>query len=350
MPSEPVDGLLAGELPDTGWALRGRSRNLPSRRMPAEQNQSVPSGEHGAFRHQAILFAGTDDFVVQATPLVKAALGAKRPVLVALTPGALGGLRESLGTDAEEVRWVDITGIGLNPARIIPLWRGFVAHHRKDGQARPLFGIGQPVYAERTAAEMLEAERHEALLNLAFGDTSNFDLYCPYDVETLDAGVVDAAQQTHPHVHGTGALQPSPEYRPETLAGAFTAPLLTGEGPSWKMSLDHRPLAEIHRLVIDHARRLVPNGAHATRWGEVALAAVAVSAGVGGECLRMWSEQARVVVEIEGRAPIVDPLAGREWPAPTGQPEHGLWLANQLCDLVQWRSDGRRSVVRLRQG
>lgn len=314
--------------------------------MPAEEDRSVPPGEHQAFRHQAILYTGTDDFVARATPLVQEALDAEKPVLVALTPGALGGLRESLGPDADGVRWVDITGIGLNPARIIPLWRGFVAHHREDGQARPVFGIGQPVYAERTPAEMVEAERHEALLNLAFGGTSNFDLYCPYDLETLDAQVVDTAERTH----GTDAPQSSPAYRPESLGGAFTAPLLTEERPSRQLSLRHRPVAEVHRFVTDQARRLVSNGTHVARSWEIALAAAAVSAGIGGERLRMWSEQGRVLVEIEGRAPIVDPLAGREWPAPTGQPEHGLWLANQLCDLVQWRSDGRTSVVRLRQG
>lgn len=292
------------------------------------------------------MYTGTDDFVTRATPLVQEALDAEKPVLVALTPGALGGLRESLGPDADGVRWVDITGIGRNPARIIPFWRGFVAHHRGDGQVRPVFGIGQPVYNERTPAELVEAERHEALLNLAFGGTSNFDLYCPYDLQTLDAQVVDAAGRTH----GTGASQPSPAYLRATLGGAFTAPLLGEERPSRQMSLHNRPVAEVHRFVTDQARRLVSNGTHMARWGEVALAAVAVSSGIRGERLRMWSEQGRVLVEIEGRTPIGDPLAGREWPAPTGQPEHGLWLANQLCDLVQWRSDGRTSVVRLHQG
>ncbi|MBO0743912.1 MAG: sensor histidine kinase [Candidatus Dormibacteraeota bacterium] len=318
--------------------------------MPADRNQPASPGEDRTFRHQAILYTGTDDFVAQTSPLVEAALDADTPVLVALTPTTLGGLRESLGRDAERVRWIDITGIGLNPARIIPVWRGFVAHHRRDGQTRPVFGIGQPIYAGRTPAETVEAERHEALLNLAFRETPNFDLYCPYDVETLGPEVVDAAGRTHPHVQATDARQLSTTYRPEVLAGAFTAPLSMGEGPAWQISLDHRSMAEVHRLIVDRGCRLVSDATRGRGLGDVALAAVAVSAGIGGQRLRMWSEQGQVLVEIEGRVPIVDPLAGREWPAPTGEPEHGLWLANQLCDLVQWRSDGRSSVVRLRQG
>ena len=319
--------------------------------MTAVRNGATPAGEDGAFRHQAILYAGTDDFVARATPLVRSALGAEKPVLVALVPGVLSGLRESLDGEADRVRWLDITGIGLNPARIIPLWREFVAHHRKDGSTRGVFGIGQPIYAGRTPSELVEAERHEALLNLAFGDTSNFDLYCPYDLETLEAGAVEAAERTHPHIRPADTPQPSPGYRPEGLDGAHSGALPNGDGPSWQRSIDHASSVDLYRLVAGHLDRLRAGGTPAVRGGDLALAAAAVSAGIGGQHLRIWSEQRQAVVEIVGRVPIVDPLAGREWPPPAGEPEHGLWLANQLCDLVQWRSDGRQgSVVRLRQG
>jgi len=197
---------------------------------------------------------------------------------------------------------------------------------------------------------LLEAQRHEALLNLAFGDTSNFDLYCPYDVETLDASVVDAAERTHPHVRHTDLPEPSRHYRSEVLPGAFPALLPAVDSPSWQMELDHQPVGEVHRFVASHAERLRSNGTHPAHRDDLALAAAAVSAGIGGERIRIWSEERKVLVEVEGRVPIADPLAGREWPAPKGEPAHGLWLANQLCDLVQWRSDGRGSVVRLRHG
>ena len=45
-------------------------------------------------------------------------------------------------------------------------------------------------------------------------------------------------------------------------------------------------------------------------------------------------------------AASTEPLVGRERPAgPAGG--YGLWLANQLCDLVQVRSFPAGSVVRL---
>ena len=44
---------------------------------------------------------------------------------------------------------------------------------------------------------------------------------------------------------------------------------------------------------------------------------------------------------------IDDPLVGRRRPNSTQVGDRGLWLANQLCDLVQIRSNGAGSLVRL---
>jgi MEDS: MEthanogen/methylotroph, DcmR Sensory domain len=44
-----------------------------------------------------------------------------------------------------------------------------------------LRGIGEPLFATRSADELVECQRHEALLNLAFQDAPGFWLLCPYD-------------------------------------------------------------------------------------------------------------------------------------------------------------------------
>jgi anti-sigma regulatory factor (Ser/Thr protein kinase) len=45
--------------------------------------------------------------------------------------------------------------------------------------------------------------------------------------------------------------------------------------------------------------------------------------------------------------PIADPMVGRERPATGLDSGRGLWLANQLCDLVQLRTSGTGTVVRM---
>jgi anti-sigma regulatory factor (Ser/Thr protein kinase) len=69
--------------------------------------------------------------------------------------------------------------------------------------------------------------------------------------------------------------------------------------------------------------------------------------GGGSGVLRMWREPTEVLCEISDAGSITDPLVGRENPAVDRLGGRGLWLANQLCDLVQVRSGGSGTVVRL---
>jgi hypothetical protein len=48
-----------------------------------------------------------------------------------------------------------------------------------------LRGIGEPIFPERDRQVLIECERHEALLNLAFAGSERFWLLCPYDVAAL---------------------------------------------------------------------------------------------------------------------------------------------------------------------
>ena len=68
----------------------------------------------------------------------------------------------------------------------------------------------------------------------------------------------------------------------------------------------------------------------------------------GGEgTLRVWHEDDMVVCEVRDRGRLDQPLAGRARPALEDEGGWGLWLANQLCDLVQIRTLPDGNVVRL---
>ncbi|TMK62239.1 MAG: ATP-binding protein, partial [Actinobacteria bacterium] len=67
----------------------------------------------------------------------------------------------------------------------------------------------------------------------------------------------------------------------------------------------------------------------------------------GPRTLRLWEERDAVLCEVSDSGVLDEPLAGRRRPAreePTGR---GLWLVNQLCDLVQIRSFREGCVVRV---
>ncbi len=67
----------------------------------------------------------------------------------------------------------------------------------------------------------------------------------------------------------------------------------------------------------------------------------------GGEgVLRTWREPDALVCEVSDRGRIADLLVGRRAPQPSDEGGRGVWMANQLCDLVQVRSGDAGTVVR----
>lgn len=294
------------------------------------------------FRHEAFLYAGADDFVARALPVLARALNAGDPVLVAVDAGKIELLQDVLGGASRSIVWKDIRGIGANPARIIPIWREFVVRHRDCGR---LWGFGEPVWAGRTSAELVEAQRHEALLNLAFADDPPFTLLCPYDTMALGPEVVREAGRSHPFAAGERA---SSDYvGVDAIRGPFDAPLPELRGDTAELVMSGASTAGLRRFLRDHS-----DGIDEVRTDDltIAIAAVVAGAGRGDARVRVVAEAGTVVVDIGDLAPVRDPLAGREWPAPADGPSRGLWLANQLCDLVQLRSGPAGAVVRLHVG
>ncbi len=69
--------------------------------------------------------------------------------------------------------------------------------------------------------------------------------------------------------------------------------------------------------------------------------------GMGAESSVSGRKTAKVICEVRDLGVIRQPLAGRVKPDPTEPAGFGLWLANQMCDLVQMRTSPAGSSVRL---
>ena len=151
-----------------------------------------------SFRHEALLYAGEVDFLAGTLPFIREGVAADEPVLVVVSAARIGLLRSALGGDADRVAFADVADVGANPARIIPAWRDFVAGH--DVASRRARGIGEPIWAGRTPAELVECQRHETLLNLAFAGVPAWWLLCPYDTTSLGPEVLEEARRSHPFV------------------------------------------------------------------------------------------------------------------------------------------------------
>jgi anti-sigma regulatory factor (Ser/Thr protein kinase) len=301
-----------------------------------------------AFRHEALLYAGDDEFIDAAGAFIRGGLESGEPTLVVVARRKIDGLRELLSGDATLVHFADMAAVGRNPARIIPAWREFVDAHAASGVR--LRGVGEPVSPERSGQALVECQRHEALLNLAFHAGPEFWLLCPYDTSALPASVVAEARRSHPYlVHG-GTQSASDAYPgATTLTETFDSPLPAPPAEAVRVDFAGDRLREVRRLVRQVA---ADAGAEAGRPEDFAVAVSEVATnsvvhGGGAGTLTAWTEGQALVCQVADGGRIVDPLAGRLRPAIGSPRGYGLWIANQLCDLVQIRSAENGTTVRL---
>ena len=299
------------------------------------------------FRHEALLYAGWAEFVAGTVPFIRGGLEAGEPVLVVESPDKIEMLRVALGGEADRVLFADMAEVGANPARIIPAWQDFVTRNA----GRRLRGIGEPIWKGRSPDELVECQRHESLLNVAFGRGAPWWLLCPYDVENLDPAVIDEAKRSHEFVTERSTEQRSEAFRGVEASGApFDVPLAEPGTTTGRLVFGARDLDSVRRLVARHAQ-----AAHlrAARVAELVtavneIATNSIRHGGGGGTLTVWQEPASVVCEIRDKGRFDRPLADRERPSTELAAPRGLWLANQLCDLVQIRTLPDGTVVRLR--
>lgn len=302
---------------------------------------------HRSYRHEALLYRSGTGFLSAVVPFVREGLAAQQPVLVAVIEPRLRALESALGRDAEKVDLVDMAEVGSNPARIIPVWRNFIERACVDG--RPARGIGEPVWAGRRDPEIDECYLHEGLLNIAVAPDTPLWLMCPYDVDALPDGVISEAHRSHP------VVVESDQYRGSTAyGGAYHVANLFGEEleepppTAQSMTFTTENALEVPTFVAQRAARvgLAPERADILASAVTEIAADSARHASGGGTLRMWAAGPALICEVRDDAVVTNPMVGRE--VPTTMSHHqGLWRANQVCDLIQTRSNAAGTTVRV---
>jgi anti-sigma regulatory factor (Ser/Thr protein kinase) len=119
-----------------------------------------------------------------------------------------------------------------------------------------------------------------------------------------------------------------------------------------QLSFAKEDLATLRQLVAGEARQVPLSEERRTALTVAVneLAANSVVHGGGSGTLQLWREPDAVVAEVRDEGWIRDPLAGRRRPEPSQIHGRGLWMVNQLCDLVQVRSGRSGTRVRVRVG
>jgi anti-sigma regulatory factor (Ser/Thr protein kinase) len=306
-----------------------------------------PTRAHDGYRHDVMLWSGHDAFVRATADFVRAGLLSGERVVVALPDPRLGAVRSALGEAARHVEFADMVELGANPARLIQAWVELVA----ESGDQPSRGVGEPLWAGRSGPEVSECQLHEALLNDAIPPTAPLWLRCPYEVGALPGEILDEALHAHPWVACVdGQARANEAYGGSELgAQGFAAPL------------PDAPEATIVRVITAESLRTVRDlavhvacvcGVPEDRAADLALAlhelgVNSVVHGGGRGTLRLWRTPDALVCEVIDSGVLSDPLTGRLAPDLEEGDGRGLWMVNQLCDLVQLRSSGSGTTVRV---
>ncbi|MGW4809072.1 anti-sigma factor RsbA family regulatory protein [Kitasatospora sp. NPDC004272] len=299
-----------------------------------------------AFRHELYPYDGDAQFLDGAMSFIHDARAGSELVLVAVAEPKERMLRTELeGTDAAEgVTFLDTAALGRNPGRLIPAWRDWVS---KTAEGHPVRGISESAWSEPSAAESTEYGYHEWLLNLAFAQSPAWWLLCPYDTAALEPAAVEAARRCHPMLLSGGTHGPNGSYAQEPYAFPELAPAADHHQ---ELPYQRGMLAAVRAHVTACAGR---HGLEGTRLRELLIAVCEVAGnsikhGGGRGVLRTWVEGADLICEFHDAGHLQDPLVGRLRPTVDQVGGRGLWLVQQLCDLVQIRSTAQAgTTVRL---
>jgi anti-sigma regulatory factor (Ser/Thr protein kinase) len=298
---------------------------------------------HGGPTHLAFFYRDQAEYLACIEEFASDGLANAEPVFVAVPGDKARLVRTRLGGASRQVSYGDMAELGRNPGRLIPALRAFADAHPGH---RVRF-VSEPVWPGRPAAETREAARHEALINLAFSQTP-VSIMCPYDAAGLAPAALLEARFTHPALLQDGQPLASADFAGEgLLPPECDRPLPVP--PSFARALGYDgDLRPVRRLVAELAGQA---GLAPERAADLVLAVSEIAANTlrhtsGGGLLQVWHTEQEILCQVQDHGWITDPLAGQQR-RPADEPGHGLWVVNQVCDLVEVRTGQAGTTVRL---
>ncbi|MFZ1994013.1 MAG: sensor histidine kinase [Solirubrobacteraceae bacterium] len=293
--------------------------------------------------HEALIYRDEAEFDAAMHAFLHEAAAAGEPVLVALPGPHLRHVRETLGDVMADARVEDLEKVGRNPGCLLSMIEEWVVSH--EGHARV---VSEVVWPGRSHAEAVEALRHEALVNYALAE-SDATIMSPFDARHLDGDILAGVEMTHPTVVEGGQRRAGSSYT-DPLSTAFGQlwPLEDPAGPVSEHRL-HGSLLELRRAIAQDPalRSLSPERRSDLVFAVNEAASNAVKHGNETCITRIWHDEGEIVSEVSSLSGIDDVMAGRRRPAADALGGRGLWLINQLCDLVEMRSDTSGMTLRM---
>ena len=307
-------------------------------------------GCDSAARHRALVYRDADRFVDAVGAFVRDGVARGECVLAALSTQKLDWLREDLGADAATVDFTDERALYERHGPMLNAVLDYLERHGQPGRGQARI-VAEQTLALRDPAHVRAYMRYEAASNVAY---ARFDaaVLCPYDAASLPDAIVQDALRTHPEVLDDGTPRPSERYvdpRAFVRERAVVGPVPAEVAPIALEVPDDvagaRALARAHAAAAGAPRDAIEDL-------ELAVSEVATNALVHGREPRLvwcYVDDGDLVCQVHDAGPgPADPLQGYLPPDIRWVRGRGLWLAHQLCDIVEIARDRAGTAVQLR--
>ncbi|HUD39906.1 MAG TPA: sensor histidine kinase [Streptosporangiaceae bacterium] len=303
---------------------------------------AIPDRE-GGFSHSALLYSDSAEYLDGLAEFARMAAAAQAPLQAVVPWPSTMMARGAFPVLPPRSLLADMTDLGRNPARLIPAAQSFADEHPGEH----VYCLWEPAWPRRSAAELAEVGRHEALVGLALGDRA-MTVLCLYDVGKLSSELIADVERTHPVMISAGR-------RRESLAYIGLGVLPPDcDAPLPPPGCDAQSLAFTDQLSAVRefsARQARAAGLTVAGGRDLALAVSEIAANAfayaGGGSLSIWCTDDEIIAQVEDSGHISDPLAGRRRRPADSAGGHGLWLVNLVCDLVERRTSPGGTVTRL---
>jgi anti-sigma regulatory factor (Ser/Thr protein kinase) len=267
-------------------------------------------------------------------------------VVAVLDEATRAEVRRALGDDADRVEFPDPAAVHRFPPFTVALRWARLSRRVRTRSGRATV-VGQHVAGLPGCGETHWA-RLDIGLNIAVVGLP-ITVLCPYRTDDRALGRVQA---THPRLTTADGTVASTSYRtPVEALVEFPLPPPPDLGPpAAELEFTADDLGELRHLVADVAAR---GGSEAERVADLVLAVNEIGSnsiehGPGHGHLRLWAGPDGVTAEVADPGTAAMPFPGMVAPAATGLRGRGLWLASELCDVMQVWSDTDGTVIRLR--
>lgn len=161
--------------------------------------------------HRVLVYGATDEFLATIVPFLREGIERSEAQLVVTTAANIASVRENLRDDAVHVEFVDARDWYSTPLEALRRYRDYIDDRLADRRTWVRI-VGEPVWSDRSPAEIREWTRYESIINMMLA-AAPATIICPYDTRSVPASVLSDAGCTHPQCAQPHGSPPSGSYR-----------------------------------------------------------------------------------------------------------------------------------------